>query len=120
MIGVANLSGSHETGINQLSQAQGRNVSGVMPSPATIGDLLSSEEVSVAFTLSVENCIGLQGPTVKQTYKNVKYPRKLHEGATAAAGITAEQRPHENLERLLVAHREPKGQSGQWFWARLA
>jgi hypothetical protein len=46
---------------------------------ATIGNLLASEEVAVAFALRVEDYTGLLGATVEQTHKKCEYPRKLDE-----------------------------------------
>jgi hypothetical protein len=67
---VANPRGSHDI-VNtntQLGQPEGRGVSSVMLSAATIGDLLASEEVAVAFALRVEDCIGMLRAAVERTH----------------------------------------------------
>ena len=50
MIDIANPDSSHDIVNTQLGQSEGRGVSSVMLS-ATIGDLLGSDEVAVAFAL---------------------------------------------------------------------
>jgi len=68
---VANPSGSHDIVNTQLGQPDRRGVSSVMLSAATIGDLLASEEVAVAFALRVEDCTGLLGATVERTHEKM-------------------------------------------------
>ena len=79
IIVVANPCGSHDIVNTQLGQPEGRGVSSVMLSAATIGDLLASEEVAVAFALRIEDCTGLLGATVERTHEKCKYPCMLDE-----------------------------------------
>jgi hypothetical protein len=51
IIVFANHTGSHDILNTQLGQPKGRGASSVRLSAATIGDLLTSEEVAVAFAL---------------------------------------------------------------------
>ena len=95
---VANPRGSHEIMNTQLGQRERTGVRSVMLLAATIGDLLASEEVAVAFTLPVEDCIGLLGAMGERTHEKSKYPRMLDERAGAAAVVAAEEHPHGNLE----------------------
>jgi hypothetical protein len=88
---VANRRGSPDNVHTQLGQPEGRGVSSVMLSAATIGDLLASEEVAVAFGLPVEDCTGLLGATVERTHEICEYPHMLHERAGAAAVVAAEE-----------------------------
>jgi len=56
IIVVANPSGSHDIVNTQLGQLDGTGVSSVILSATTIGHLLASEEVAMAFAPRVEDC----------------------------------------------------------------
>jgi len=58
IIVVANPSCSHNIVNTQLSQPEGRGVCSLMLSAATIGDLIASDEVAVAFALRIDDCTG--------------------------------------------------------------
>ena len=88
-------------------------------SATAFGDLLASEEVTGAFALQIEDCIGLLGATVERTHEKGEYPRMLDEEARAAAVVAAEERPHGNIECLLLGGRDPKGETGRWGLAPL-
>jgi len=68
-----------------------------MLSAATIGDLLASEEVAVAFAQQVEDCIGWLGATVERAHEECEYPRMLDERAGAAAVVAAEEEPNSGI-----------------------
>jgi len=112
IIVVANPRGLHDI-VNrntQLGQPKGRGVSSVMLAAATIGDLLASEEIALAFALRGEDCIGLMGAMVERTHEECEYPRMLDERAGAAAVVAAEEEPNSGiLELLLLARRVTKG-----------
>ena len=52
----------------------------------------------MAFTLRVEDCIGLLAATVERSHAKDEYPRMLDAQAGAAAVVAAEESPHVNLE----------------------
>jgi len=110
-------SGSHSTDDTQLGQPERSGVSIETLSATAFGDLLASEEVAGAFAPRIEDCIGLLGATVERTHEKGEYPRMLGEWAGAAAVVAAEESPHGNLEWLLLARRNPKGETG---WQGLA
>jgi len=97
IIVVANPRGSQDIVNTQLGQPEGRGVTSVLLSAATIGDLLASEEVAMAFALRVEDCIGLLGATVEQTHEKCEYPRILDEQAGAAVVVAAEEEPNSGI-----------------------
>jgi len=97
IIVVANPIGSYDIVNTQLGQPEGRGVSSVMLSAASIGDLLASEEVAVAFALRIEDCTGLLGATVERTHEKCEYPRMLDEQAGAAAVVAAEEEPNSGI-----------------------
>jgi hypothetical protein len=106
-------SGSHGSEDTQLSQPEGSGVSIETLSATAFGDLLASEKVAGAFALPIEDCIGLLGATVERTHEKGEYPRMLDERAGAAAVVAAEEHLHGNLECLLLARRDPKGETGR-------
>jgi len=106
-------SGSHSTRDTQLGQPEGSGVS-IETLPATaFDDLRGSEEVARAFALRIEDCIGLLGATVECTHEKGEYPPMLNARAGVAAVVAAEERPHGNDEWLLLARRDPKGETGR-------
>jgi len=84
-----------------------------------MGDLLATEESAVEYALQGEDSNGLPGGTVQPTHKNGEYRRILDEPAASSAVLAAEECPHGHLELLLLAHRYPKGLTGQRALAHL-
>jgi len=112
-------SGSHGTEHTEVCQPEGSGVRIETHSARAFGDLLASEDAAGAFALWIEDGIGLLEATVEWTHDKGEYPRMLDERAGAAAVVVAEKRPHGNLELLLLAHRDPKGETGRWGLAPL-
>ena len=95
---VGNPGGLHIIANTQLGQPERRGVCSMMLSAATLGDVLVSKEVAVAFALRVEHCIELLGATVERTQRKGEYPCMPDERTGAAAVVAAGERPHGNLE----------------------
>jgi hypothetical protein len=91
IIVVANPSGSQDIVNTKLGQPEGRGVSSVMISAVTIGDLLTSEVVTLGSALRAEDCSGLLGATVQRTHEKSECPRMLHERVGAAAVVAVEE-----------------------------
>jgi hypothetical protein len=83
-----------------------------------IDNQLASEEVIWTFFLRVGVCIGLLGVTVESISRGEIGTRHWTGEQGAAAVVPAEERPHRNLELLLPARRDTKGEldGGAWLF----
>jgi len=97
MIVVAKPSGLHDNVNTHRGHPAGRGVSRVMLSPATIGDLLASDEVAIAFALRIEDCTGMLGATVVRAREKYDYLRMLDARARAAAVVSAQEEPNSGV-----------------------
>jgi len=104
IIVVRNSRDLHDIVKTKLGEPECRGLSCMMLLAATIGDLLPSEDIPLAFALPVEDCIGFVGAMVEGTDEICEYHRRLDEQAGASAVVVAEEKPNSGmLEWLQLA-----------------